>query len=174
MKHFLSILCLACVLTSCLDETDSHYVPRIANSAFVAYSSDTIWTADTFSVRYHIDTLRLRQDTDGYRLDTVAVGDTVRFAIGFDAMGNNLLTARVSWDSAYVALTFHALDSVNNVLLPTSDPAAGVFNLPNGYQGLVLPMEFVASKTGTPQMTFTAETDSKYSPAEVNLKTPIK
>ncbi len=159
MKQFFYILCAALIFTSCLDTVDSQYTPHITTSFFIRNTTDTIY---------------VRQDADGYRLDTVTVGDTVRFAVGFNALGNNLLTARVSWDTIYTDLTIGALDSITSVLLPTSDPDAGVFNLPTGYQAIVLPIELIALKAGLPKLTFTAESDSKYSPAEVKLTTPIK
>ncbi len=159
MKHFLLILCSALVLTSCLDNDDAQYTPQIVSSYFVCNSTDT---------------LRYYQEADGYRLDTITVGDTVRFAVAFNAMGNNLLTARITWDSIYTDFTIGALDSINSVLLPTSDPDAGVFHLPKGYQAIVLPIEFTALKAGSPTLILTAESDSKYSPAEVKMKTPIK
>ncbi len=159
MKQFFYILCAALIFTSCLDTSDSQYTPHITTSLFICNTTDTLY---------------VHPDADAYRLDTVSVGDTVRFAVSFNALGNNLLTARISWDTIYTDLTIGALDSVTSVLLPTSDPDAGVFNLPKGYQAIVLPMEFIALKAGSPKLTFTAESDSKYSPAEVNMKTPIK
>ncbi len=159
IKHFLFVLCTVFVLTSCLDTEDSQYTPEITTSIFTCNTTDTLY---------------VRQDTNGYRLDTVTVGDTVRFAVAFNALGNNLLTARIAWDSIYTDLTIGMLDSVNSVLLPTSDPDAGVFNLPTGYQAIVLPMEFIAIKAGSPKFVFTAESDSKFSPMEIKIKTPIK
>ncbi len=159
LKHFFFILCTAITFNSCLDGNDSQYTPQVTTSHFTCNTTDT---------------LQVRQDTDGFRLDTVTVGDTVRFAVAFNALGNNLLTARITWDSIYTDLTIGELDSVNSVLLPTSDPDGGLFNLPKGYQAIVLPMEFIAIKAGSPHLIFTAESDSKYSPAEIKLKTPIK
>ncbi len=150
---------MSLALVSCLDNADSQYTPHISTSVFTCNTTDT---------------LLVRPDINGYRLDTVSLGDTVRFVVEFNALSNNLLTARIAWDSLSTKLTIGKLDSITNVLLPSSEPDAGVFNLPTGYQAIVLPVEFVAIKAGLPTLVFTAESDSKYSPAEVKLKTPIK
>ncbi len=159
IKQLFPIILLSLTLVSCLDNNDSQYTPQITTSLFMCNTTDTLY---------------VRPDTDGYRLDTITIGDTVRFAVAFNAVGNNLLTARITWDSNYSDLNIGKLDSIENVLLPTSDPNAGVFKLPTGYQAIVLPVEFIAIKTGTPKLIFTAESDSKYSPAEIKLTTPIK
>ncbi len=159
IKKLFIFLLLPVALVSCFDDSTPQYAPYIATSIITSNTNDTLYT---------------RQEADGYRLDTVSVGDTVRFAVTFDAYFNSLRTARITWDSAYVDLTVGKLDSVNNVLLPTSDPDAGVFHLQEGYRGIVMPIQFVAIKAGSPILTFTAESDSKYSPTEVKLKTPIK
>ncbi len=159
IKKLCSIFCMSLALVSCLDNADSQYTPHISTSVFTCNTTDT---------------LLVRPDINGYRLDTVSLGDTVRFVVEFNALSNNLLTARIAWDSLCTKLTIGKLDSITNVLLPSSEPDAGVFNLPTGYQAIVLPVEFVAIKAGSPTLVFTAESDSKYSPAEVKLKTPIK
>ncbi len=159
IKKLFLILLFPLVLVSCLDDVDSQYTPQIATSIFICNTTDT---------------LRLRQDTDGYRLDTILVGDTVRFAVGFSAVFNNLLTARVSWDKEYMNLHITNLNEIRDVMLATSDSAAGVIHMPTGHRGISFPIEYVATKAGAPTITLTAESDSKYSPAEIKLKTPIK
>ncbi len=159
IKKLFPILLLPLTLVSCLNEADSQYTPQILSTMFVCNTTDT---------------LRISQDTDGYRLDTISVGDTVRFAAGFNAVLNNLLTARVSWEEEYIDLHITNLNQIRDVMLATSDSAAGVIHLPEGYPAISFPVEYVALKPGTPTITLTAESDSKYSPAEIKFKAPIK
>ncbi len=160
MKKLLFIACAALIFTSCFDENDSQYTPRIGVSPFICNNTDT---------------LNLRQESDGYRLDTITIGDTVRFVTTFDALGNNLLTARITWDTAHAHVSFASLDAdLVNTLLPSSDTLAGVFNFPKGYQGIYLPVIMIPTKAGSPTLTLTAESDSKFSPTEIKIKTPIK
>ncbi len=159
IKKLFPILLLPLTLVSCLNEADSHYTPQITTSMFLCNTNDT---------------LRIRQDTNGYRLDTISVGDTVRFAVGFNAVTNNLLTARVSWEEEYMDLHITNLNEIRDVMLATSDSAAGDIHLPTRHVGIRFPVEYVAIKAGTPTITLTAESDSKYSSAEVKLKAPIK
>ncbi len=162
LKHFFFVLCAAVTLTSCFKDYDAQYTPQVyphPQSAIVCNSTDT---------------LAITTSNGSWQLDTIQVNDTVRALMVFDALGNYLLTARITWDTVYADLNIGKLDSINSILLPTSDPKAGVFHLPTGYQGLVLPIEYIAKKAGTPELIFTAESDSKYSPAELKFKTPIK
>lgn len=159
-RYFLLMLGACLLLPSCLDKAKSDYTPQIASSIFV---------------RNHQDTLRIHYNTtlEKNELDTIFVGDTVRFAIGFESLGNNLLTAKIGWDKACAELVIDVPESVTQAILPTSNPQEGLFNLPTGYNFMSLPITYIATKAGLPALTFTAESDSKYSPTEQTLLTPI-
>ncbi|MCM1035458.1 MAG: hypothetical protein NC038_07345 [Paludibacter sp.] len=151
-----SILCI-----SCLDKTESHYTPRISSSLLI---------------RNHTDTLSVSTDinTGNHVLDTLTVGDTVRFAIGFSSLGNNLLTTQATWDKTCTSLTMGPLSEVKDVMLSTSDSTACLINLPLGYNYVALPFTYIATAAGNPSLKFTAISDSKFSPAELSIVTPIK
>ncbi len=162
IKKLFPILALSVTLVSCLEIGDSHYTPTIGSTPIVRNTTDT---------------LLVYREADGTsRLDTISVGDTIRFAVYYDALGNALLAARVTWDSIYADLTVTPSDSVKTILLPTSEPENGVFYVTTNpkMRWISLPMEYVAIKAGVPTIVFTAESDSKFSPAEIKLKTPIK
>ncbi len=146
-------------LTSCLDNTQSHYTPTITTSFFI---------------RNNTDTIAVKSSDEGYVLDSISIGDTISFLAVYDALGNNLLTARADWDSAYVSLFIRDLSNIRNIMTSASDSAACIIALPIGYQAVAIPYTLIAKKVGAPKVTFRAESDSKFSPYEIKLTTPIK
>ncbi len=162
IKKLFPVFLLSLTLVSCLDSIDSDYAPQLV--------------FPTTFFRNTTDSVRLRQDAEGLRLDTIALGDTIRFYVGFDALGNTLQQAQVSWDSIATDLTFTVSDGLQNILLPTSDITKGVFDITSNpkVRAISLLVEFVAIQKGTPIITFTVRSDSKYSPSQIKLKTPIK
>ncbi len=159
MKQFVLSLFAVLLFTSCLDKTQSHYTPTITTSFFI---------------RNNTDTLSVKSSDDGYVLDSIVVGDTISFSAVYDALGNNLLSAHASWDTAYVHLYIKDLSNVRGIMTSSSDSAACYIALPVGYQAVSIPYAFVVKKSGKPKLTFTAESDSKFSPYEITLVTPIK
>lgn len=160
-KLFPLLLCaLALTMTACLDKAESHYTPRIVHSPFVRNSADTL--------SMHFD------NTGRCILDTISTGDTVRFVAGYASLGNNLLTVKATWDKQYCTLLMEPPTEVKEVMLDSSDTLACIINLPIGYNYIATPYIYVAQKAGSPVVTFTAISDSKFSPGEVSITTPIR
>ncbi len=155
MKRFVPVLLLAALLSSCLD-TQSHYTPEVSLSAFITSSNDTLL--------YYFDDM-----SQLFYVDSLIVGDTVTFAVGYASLGNNLVSTHLSWDTAYVKLWSTFTSEMLGILLNTSDTAALNLYLPTGYNYVGLPIWLVPKKAGETKLTFTATSDSKYSPGEETI-----
>ncbi len=159
MRKLFFFILAAVTLTSCLDVPKNHTSPQIISSYFFCNGTDT---------------LQVFEDENGFRLDTIQVGDTVRFTIEYNAVVNEIISASAKWDSTYADFYITNLDKIRDIMLESSDSANCVINMPLGYQAIALPYTYVAKKAGTPKLTFRAESTSKYSYMEIYLKTPIK
>ena len=159
--NYILLTLLSIILVGCLDKTTSNYTPRIANSVFIHNNKDTLL-------------LHVNSDGSQIVLDTISVGDTVNVVAAYTSVGNNLTSAQVAWDSTYMNLKLKLFDDVREVMLETSDSLHGIINLPVGYYYLTLPIEFRALKAGSPNLTFTVESDSKFSPVTRTIIVPIR
>ena len=158
---YLLLLGLSLIMAGCLDKAESHYTPRIGNSVFVRNHQDTLL-------------LHISEANSQIALDTIAVGDTVNFVVAYSSVGNNLLSGEIAWDKAFLDLEIELPNEIRSVMLETSDTLNGIVNLPIGYYYMSLPIEFRALQVGAPVVTFTAVTDSKFSPATRSITIPIK
>jgi len=152
MKRIIPILLLAVLLSSCLD-TKSHYTPEISLSAFVNDEGDTLlYYYDTMSELWHVDSMY--------------VGDTLHAAVGYQALGNNLVSTHIDWDTSYIDLWALLTPAITDVLLPNSDTVKLDLYSPVGYNYLGFPIWVVPKKSGSTSVKFTVVTDSKYSPQD--------
>ncbi|HCS88379.1 MAG TPA: hypothetical protein DIW30_08375 [Bacteroidales bacterium] len=158
---YLFLISLPVLMSGCLDKSESHYTPRIGNSVFIRNHQDTLL-------------LHINEASQQIMLDTIERGDTVNFVVAYTSVGNNLLSGEVAWDKAFLDLEIKLYDDLRSTMLATSDTLNGVINLPVGYYYMSLPIEFRALQTGSPTLTFTAVTDSKFSPATRNIVVPIR
>ncbi len=158
---YLFLISLSILMASCLDKTESHYTPRIGNSVFIRNHQDTLL-------------LHINETSQQIVLDTIEKGDTVNFVVAYSSLGNNLLSGEVAWDKTFLDLEIKLYDDLRSIMLDTSDSLNGIINLPVGYYYMSLPIEFRALQTGSPTLTFTAVTDSKFSPATRNITVPIR
>lgn len=154
MKRIIPILLLpvAMLFSSCLD-TQSHYTPEISLSAFVNNQGDTLlYYYDTMSELWHVDSMH--------------VGDTLHAAVGYQALGNNLVSTHIAWDTAYIDLWAVLTPAITDILLPSSDTVKLDLYSPVGYNYLGFPFWVVPKKAGSTTVKFTVVTDSKYSPQD--------
>ena len=152
MKRIIPILFFAVVLSSCLD-TKSHYTPEISLSAFVNSDGDSLlYYYDTMSELWHVDSMH--------------VGDTLHAAVGYQALGNYLISTHVAWDTSYIDLWALLTPAITDVLLPTSDTVKLDLYAPVGYNYLGFPFWVVPKKAGSTSVKFTVVTDSKFSPQD--------
>ena len=152
MKRIFPVLLLVVLFSSCLN-TQSHYTPQVSMSTFTSSSGD--------SLTYRFDEL-----SGLYNVDSVHVGDTLTAAVGFASLGNNLISAHIKWDTAYMNVRAIFSEQITNLLLPQSDTVALDLYCPTGYNYLGLPIVVVPKKAGSTPLKFTVVSDSKYSPTE--------
>ncbi|HOV83328.1 MAG TPA: hypothetical protein PLE52_00730 [Paludibacteraceae bacterium] len=171
MKKQLFILlgCLSILLSSCLKEEDTNSTPTIS---FLSYP-----------LTNNNDSLKIRIINGSYVLDTIEVGDTVFFELGFNSYYNNLT-------SFYLQ---QSIDSVGKILLPPvenlntifssslSDYEKGKFIFLSNLSAIYFPFEYVALKRSdeaTLNFTLSSDADFKdgygYNTVVFKLKTPIK
>ena len=158
---YLFLFSLLFLMVGCLDKSEEHYTPRIANSVFVRNQTDTLL-------------LHVIDSTQQIVLDTIMVGDTVRCMAAYSSLGNNLTSAKVGWEKEYIDLQIHLFDELRAIMLGSSDTLNGIINLPAGYYYLSLPIEFRALQAGSPNLVFTVESDSKFSPVSKTIVVPIR
>lgn len=135
------------MLTSCL-EGSSNYVPSVSVSMFTNSNGDTI--------RAHYN-----NDQNFYYLDSVSVGDTIRFAVSFSSYANNLVSTNVIWDTTKLHLWSELPDDFLKVLTKESDIEALYFRYPEGYNWAAFRAEFVPLRSGDSQLTFAVESDAE-------------
>ena len=161
MKRYILItLCAAMCLTSCKWDGEPQVSPVISNSYFVAYHPDSLHTFDTLAITV--------VDKENY-IDTIAVGDTVRFYVGLDAVTNQLTSFVVSTDTTVLSLSMLVTSEFRQALEATSDPDHGILNFKPGYRAAALPVQYIAKKIGTPKVTMKLSSDSQYSPTEISF-----
>lgn len=152
MKRIIPIFLLAVVLSSCLDTKD-HYTPEVSLSTFVNQEGDSLlYYYDSTSELWHVDSMH--------------VGDTLRAAVGYQALGNYLISTHVTWDTSYIDLWALLTPAITDILLPQSDTVKLDLYAPMGYNYLGFPFWVVPKKAGSTSVKFTVVTDSKYSPQE--------
>ena len=159
--YLFSIFFFATCMTGCLDWAQSHYTPQVGCSQFIKNTTDTLG-------------ISIDSETGSPKLDTIAVGDEVKFVVAFNAFANNLLGAKINTDTTILSMTCGPLDDIASAMLPESDPANGQFFFADGYMGVRIPVTFVAKKAGSYKLEFIATSDSKYSPATSRITGNVK
>ncbi len=172
-QSFISFVVLLSVLatgmSSCKKSKD-HYVPYISFSAFLRgpqFSNDSIvGCKDTV-------TFKLDSVTNKYVADTIAVGDTVLFLVGYGSRGNDLVSARLSADTTALRFIYTVSDEVRDVLKAESKPEEGLLYFNAGYNFVIIPTVYIARKSGSYDMVFTVTSDSDYSPVSLTVVQPV-
>ena len=165
MKHSLFII-LGLVLlgfTACNLKSESNYQPDIE---FV--KNPLLNDSDTLHVYY----------TDqGYRLDTIRVGDTVSFQLYITGFANNLKEFYLTTSSDSVSeVILPSKTSLDSIFLPTSNYNQGKFLFAGTATALFFPFKFVAKKVSADaKITFSVMSDATidYNQFSFVLKTPI-
>ena len=146
---FISIVFTACNLTGSADSTPDIVPLRTA----VTQHKDSLYMSLT-------DTSRV------YRLDTVHVGDTVTFIMGFTGNLNNLVSVRITNsvpDSVAQVLLSGTTNQLDSIFLPTSNYAKGVFYLRAKSVSLIFPFKYVAKKpTKAARLSFFVQSDANF------------
>ena len=158
-KFFLITVVISLFLVSCMKDAGSNFTPQIACSVIYRNGTDSMAVSDI---------------NGKYVLDSMSVGDSISFQVVFDAIGNNLTLAQVSSsDSAVLKLKYKNISSLDTAF-SSADTLAGVFRFVEGYRMIGFTVEGKARKAQTASVHFRVESDSEYSPAELDLLCPIK
>lgn len=174
-KSLFSVLLLACVMTSCLDNVESHSTPEMGfgllyvNPIFV---NDTLVGAkDTLGEHYNLE-LGMSY------LDTLQLGDTLMFPAAFASRMNYLVSINATYDTTRVNLWFDVnMDDeyAKKVLLPSSTPEKGIllFN-PMCLQYVQFPVYITPVEAGSYPIKISVISDSKYSTRHAIFTLPVK
>lgn len=110
------------------------------------------------------DTLRFKVDKEEYILDTIAVGDSVRFQVYAQAFSNNLVSVVFNYDAAVVDMIFPKARMSKDFLaaLDTTktDIAHGKFFFLPGYNGVALEVKYRPLVVGSHAISVTVKSDA--------------
>ena len=149
MKRFglIAVSLCALLLTSCL-ETSENYTPSVSVSYFVSSEGDTLaW-------HYYAN-------DDYYYLDSVSVGDTVFFSVGFMSYANMLVSCDISWDSTILDLRPMLAADFIKALSSQSDTTVCHYAFKEGYNGAYVPVRFVPIRSRDTRLTFSVTSDAE-------------
>lgn len=157
---FIGLSFMACNLTSV-----SNYKPEIS-----FLKNPTVCDSDTLNIY-------LTDQANVYRLDTIHVGDTIRFKMFINAFTNNIneYTMNQSADSVskFILPNKTQMDSI---FTASSNYNAGIFYMKNKANNLFFPFEYVALKPSLDaKITFNVVSDAnfEYNQNSFVLNTPI-
>lgn len=128
------------------------------------------------------DTLRCKFEKDEYVMDTIAVGDSVRFLVYANAFANNLVSLVFNYDAAVVDLTFPKEKMTKEFLaaLDTTktDIAHGKYYFLPGYNGAAVEVKYRPLVVGSHSISIAVKSDanSERVPNEnsLNFKQPTR
>lgn len=169
IKLLFIIAVLSVYFTSCSLEGGANYTPQI-----VLVRTPLLQNGDSLSFYY--------TDEGGVlRLDTIEVGDTVRFQLYMEGFSNNLMAFYIKdiTDGA-AKIILPEKTSMDSIFLPTSDYADGKFLMNGKSTSLFFPLKYVALKPSTnAKIQFTVVSDANFkdlwgsNTASMTFKTPI-
>jgi len=167
MKTLLILLSgvLIIAFTACSLNSESNYRPEIQ---FV--QNPIANKTDTLNIFY--------TDLSGvYKLDTISVGDTVRFQLYLTGYTNYLKQFYMTESADSVTqILLPAVSSMDSVFLPTSKYKEGKFYMAGTSTSLFFPFQYVAKKASLEAIiTFSVVSDAnfEYNQNSFVLKTPI-
>lgn len=158
----LAIICAAIGMTGCLT-SEVHYTPQIQLSKFVRDVSDTL------PIRYN-------SDDAYYYLDSIYPGDSIRFAVAYDAIGNQLMHTNLKYDTEALRLSANLKEIANEIDSARSDVKAfDITYKPNEYRrAVIIGVTMHPKKVGDSKLHFRIDTDSKFSPTELTLSVRVR
>ena len=163
-KYFFFLSVLAFVFASCEPE-EPQVSPEFGNTYFIVYHADSLHTHDTLALRY-IDNENV--------MDTIIVGDTVRFGLLLNAVYNQLTSFTIKTDTNFLALSLNLSSDFKAALDASSDVEKGSLVFKPGYNAAALGIQYIAKKSGTPKVSLSLSSTSKFSPTDVYFRQPIE
>lgn len=163
---FSCLFAALCVLGLFSCTTKSEFTPYISFSSFLrnpVLSGDTIIGCQ--------DTIQIAEDSQlkAFVLDTIGLGDTAVFVVGFGSRGNDLISATIETDTMAMSFRCSLNDVIRGVLRPSSSEKDMRFDFVSGYNFVSFPVFYVPKKMGAHKMVFTVNSDSKFSPVSYTI-----
>ena len=162
---FCTITIVLFLLSACKQNSEEpQSTPRIYMSYFVSSPSGG----------GKVDTLDLKTEKGRYVVDTISVGDTVRFDLLLNAVSNTLTSVVFKNDTNYLNMRFNVSADLQKGLTDDTKLTDGVLYFKTGYSAAIVPMIYIARKSGTTDVEMTLSSTSTYSPATLSFTQPIR
>lgn len=174
IKSCLLLLVLACLMTSCFNETGSQSTPMMLFSKVYVnpqiVGDSLIGAQDTLGSYYS-------EEFNMEYVDTLQLGDTAMFYARFEAFMNNLVSINATYDSVRVKMWYDIdpeNESVKKMLASGSQPEKGILLFNPMYHGVVFPIYILPLEAGAHAIKMTVISDSQYPKNEAIFTMPVK
>lgn len=162
---FCTIAIVLFLLSACKQNAEEpQSSPRIYMSYFVSSPSGG----------GKLDTLNLKADKGRYLVDTISVGDTVRFDLLLNAITNTLTSFAFKNDTNYLYMRVNVPADLQKGLTDDTKLEDGILYFKTGYSAAIVPMVYIARKSGTTNVDMTLSSTSSYSPSTLSFTQPIR
>lgn len=162
---------LACLMTSCFNETGSQSTPMMRFSKVYVnpqmVGDSLIGAQDTLGSYYS-------EEFNMEYVDTLQLGDTAMFYAMFEAFMNNLVSINATYDSVRVKMWYDIDESMKKMLASGSQPEKGVLFFNPMYHGVVFPIYILPLEAGAHAIKMTVISDSQYPKREAIFTMPVK
>lgn len=164
-QKYLLLGLIILAFTACDLNSESNYKPDI-----VFTQNPIVNNSDTLNVFY-------TDQADVYRMDTVEVGDTVKFRLYITGFSNHLKEFHLTQSADSVSkIILPNINSMDSVFLSSSKYSEGQFLMDGTATTLFFPFEYVAKKASLEaKLIFNVISDAnfEYNQYTFVLKTPI-
>ena len=171
IKSCLLLLVLACLMTSCFNETGSQSTPMMLFSKVYVnpqiVGDSLIGAQDTLGSYYS-------EEFNMEYVDTLQLGDTAMFYARFEAFMNNLVSINATYDSVRVKMWYDIDESMKKMLASGSQPEKGVLFFNPMNHVVVFPIYILPLEAGAHAIKMTVISDSQYPKREAIFTMPVK
>ena len=170
MKKFLFSM-LLCGALFCFTSCENGYTECTPYLQFSYFLHNPYIVNDTIHSQ---DTLYVTAVSNGYQLDTIALGDSVCFTVGFGSAYNYLTKIHIDYDTTKVYMRAKIAATDYTTLFDTvqSDPSRMQFVPKIACNYISFPVYYTTRKKGNIDFTVVCESDSKYSPISYYIVQP--
>lgn len=172
MKNYFVLMTLAMgvIFSSCELDGGSNYTPTIQLGTYITNQLG--------------DTLKLKQtdEINTLLLDTIYVGDTIKFSMVYNSFANNLVSISIKQSAdSLTRIKYAPVDSLNMVFGSKSEYNKGNFVIEKKASIVFLPFKYVAMGKGNEaKLSILVRSDAIFdnfngsNTAEIIFKTPIQ
>lgn len=170
-KQFFLLLALAAVLSACNWGSTNEHSPSVTAGFF---RLNPIVQADT--IAFEGDTLRQRWDSKlgVLYMDTIALGDSVRFLTELYSYYNNLKRFEVQYDPAKLSVWIPVDTALQKGLLPASHPEEGILVFDPQYNLATFAVWYRPLVKGSIDLTLLVESDSSFPESEIGFQQRVR